>query len=99
MRRQGKPSLHRSHLLSAQKIRIGGAGLANDMICSINHEMPRASMPVVVAREIENPCPLNIQSHIEIIRGLIKKMAGVRALVAAAPVVGAAHVSPRPNPL
>ena len=49
-------------------------------------------MPMIVAGEVEYACPLDIESDIEIVARLIKKMAGISPLIAASPVISAAHV-------
>src|SRR6266550_3509427 len=61
--------------------------------------MPGAAMPMIVAREIDNSAPCHIKSDIEIIGQLIQEMTGIGSFVSTAPIVGAAHISPRPNPL
>ncbi len=80
-------------------IGIGRAGFPNEIILSIHHEMPRAAVPMIVASEVENARTFDIESDVEIVGDLVKEMAGVRPFVAAAPIVGAAHISPHPDPL
>src|SRR5579859_5606606 len=69
------------------------------MISAINIVMPRAPVPVVVTREVEDARAGHVQSDIVIVRELVKKMAGIRSLVPAPAVVGAPHVRAFTDPL
>ena len=78
---------------------IGGAGFLDDVIGAVHDVMPGAAVPVIVPREIEHAGAFDVESDIEVVRQLIKEMARVGAFVAAAPVVGAAHVGPSADAL
>ncbi len=78
---------------------IGGAGFLYEIVGSIHHVMPGAAVPVVRSDEIQYARALDIQADVEIIRRLVQKVAGVRALVAARAVIRAAHIRPRPDTL
>ena len=56
-------------------------------------------MPVIVTREVKDAATFHVERDIEVIRQLIEEMARIRSFIAAAPVIGAAHVGPRADPL
>ena len=56
-------------------------------------------MPMVATDKVENTRPGDVQRHVEIVGTLIEKMAGISTLIAAAPIVGAAHVCARADAL
>src|SRR4051812_11985932 len=72
--------------------RIGRARFLNNVVRAIDDVTPGAPMPVVVAGEVEDAGPLQIERDVEIVRELEEKMAGVGALIPAGAVVGAAHI-------
>ena len=76
---------------------VGSARVAllHQMIGPIDDIVPRAAMPVVVAGEVKHASSFHIERHIVVLGELVEKMARVRAFIAAAPVVGAAHVGAR----
>src|SRR6266700_663264 len=69
------------------------------MVYSIHLVMPRAAVPMVVTREIQNAWARDIECHVVIIRELIKKMTGISSFIAAAPIIRAPHVGSCPDPL
>lgn len=71
---------------------IGGAGLADDVVVAIDLVVPGAPVPVVVADEVEDAGRFQVEGDVEIIGFLVEEVGGVGAFVAAAAVVGAAHV-------
>src|SRR5688572_7021545 len=73
-------------------IGITRAGFLHDEVAPIHHVMPRTAVPVIVACEVKNACALDIEGHVEVIRVLAEKMAGVGGLVCTASIVGATHV-------
>ena len=56
-------------------------------------------MPVIVTGEVKDAGCFHVECHVEIIRQLKEKMARIRSFIAAAPVIRAAHVRPRADPL
>ena len=61
--------------------------------------MPRAAVPVVGTHESKDAGPFDIEANVEVIGLLVKKVAGIGALVAAGAVIGAAQIRPRADPL
>ncbi len=98
-KRIGQGAFREEDRVGRRMIGIGRAGFPHEIILSIHHVMPRAAVPMIVAGEVENARTFDIESDVEIVGDLVKEMAGVRPFVAAAPIVGAAHISPHPDPL
>src|ERR1041384_2775274 len=78
---------------------MGAAAFLDEMIGPIDHIMPGAPVPMVVAGEIEHTGTLNIESHIEVISELEKEMTGIGGFIAATTIIGAAHVRADTQPL
>ena len=78
---------------------LARAGLLDEVVRAIHLVMPGAAMPMVVTREVEHARPLDVQRDVPVVGELVEEMAGVGAFVAAAAVVGAAHIGPRADPL
>ena len=72
--------------------RVFGAAFLNDMVCAVDHVMPWASMPVVVAAEQKNSRALDVERDVKVICELIEEMGCVGAFIASPSIVGAAHV-------
>ena len=79
--------------------RIGGAGFLHDVVRAVHVVMPRAAVPVIVAGEVEHAGAFHVERHVVVVGQLIEEMGGVGPLVAASPVVGAAHVGARADAL
>ena len=92
--RFGERSFGKKHRALRGVQRIGRAGLLDDAIAAIHLVVPGTTVPVVVADEVEDAGRFDVQRDIEIVGLLIQEVGSVGALVAAAPVVGAAHVGP-----
>ena len=80
-------------------VRIRRAGLLHDVVAPIHFVMPRAAVPMIAPHEIQHAWPSHIQRDIKVVRDLIQKMARVRPFISTAPIVRAAHIRPRANPL
>ena len=78
---------------------IGGAGLPDDVIRSVDLIMPWTSVPMITAHKVKDARPADIETNVKIIRQLIEEMAGISALVSAAPIISAAHISPHSDAL
>src|SRR5262245_11165498 len=64
------------------------------MILSVHLVMPGAAVPMIVTREAKQAGAFDIERHVERIRFLVEKMAGIRRFVAPGSIVGAPHISP-----
>ena len=56
-------------------------------------------MPVIITNKIENARPFDVECDVVVIGQLVEKMAAIGAFIAAAPIVGAAHVGAHSNAL
>jgi len=64
--------------------RIAGTAFLNNVILTVNDIVPGTAMPMVIAGKHENPSSLNIESNVEIIGKLVKKVRCIGAFVAPA---------------
>src|ERR1700722_16531293 len=62
------------------------------MVSAVDHAMPRASVPVVVAAEEKNSRTLYVQRDVKVICELVEEMRCIGAFIASPSIVGAAHV-------
>ena len=69
------------------------------MVGSIYNEVPWAAVPVIVAAKNQHSGSFQVEGHVEFVRELIQKMRCIRSLIAAATIVGAAHVGAHANSL
>jgi len=65
----------------------------DDVIDAVDFVVPGAAVPVIVSGEVEHAWSFDVERDVVIVGQLIEEVAGVGRLVAAAPIVGAAHVS------
>jgi hypothetical protein len=79
--------------------RIDGAAFRDDVVNAVYDVVPRAAMPVVVSREVEDARALHIERDIEIAGELVEEVTGIGTFIAPAAIIGAAHVSARYDPL
>ncbi len=79
--------------------RVCRAAFLHQMVGSVHDKMPRAAVPVVEPGETQDAGACHIQCHVLILRRLKEKMAGIRAFIAAAPIISAPHIRPHPDPL
>ena len=97
--RIGERGFRQEDGVGGRLVRIGGAGFLDDVVHAIDLVMPGAAVPVVVAGEVEHARALHVERHVAVVGELVEEVAGVGAFVAAAAVVGAAHVGPRADAL
>ena len=74
--------------------RIGSAGFPDDVVRAVDHVVPGASVPMVVAREIKDSRAFNVDGYVKVVTELIEEVTGVSGVVAASAVVGASHIRP-----
>ena len=73
-------------------VRVGGAGLLDDVVGAVDLVVPRAAVPVVVAGEVQDAAASDVERDVEVVGRSGRGSAGVGRAVAAVAVVGAAHV-------
>src|ERR1022692_668958 len=56
---------------------VGRGALPDQVVLSIDHVVPGASVPMVVATEYEEPRPFQIQGHVEVVGKLIQEMRSI----------------------
>ena len=79
--------------------RIGRAAFLDDVVSAVYDVMPRAAVPVVVAREVKDAGAFHVERDVEIVGELVEEVTGVGAFIAPAAIIGAAHVGARSDPL
>ena len=79
--------------------RIDCTAFRDDVVGTVYDVMPRAAVPVVVAREVKDAGAFYIKRDVEIAGELVEEVTGISALITAAAIIGAAHVSARSDTL